>query len=58
MAAALLGAVLTEVALNSGLALLIETAFEEDDMPNFGHFVYIPEPAALTTVLRGLGLTA
>jgi len=58
MAAALLSAVLTEVALNSGLALLIETAFEEEDMPNFGHFVYIPEPAALTTVLRGLGLAA
>lgn len=58
MTAALLSAVLAEVAMHSSMALLIETAFEEDDMPNFGHFVYIPEPAALTTVLRGLGLTA
>jgi len=58
MTAALLSAVLAEVAIHSSMALLIETAFEEDDMPNFGHFVYIPEPAALTTVLRGLGLVA
>lgn len=58
MTAALLSAVLAEVAIHSSMALLIETAFEEDDMPNFGHFVYIPEPASLTTVLRGLGLVA
>lgn len=56
MAAALLGSVLAEVARNSGVALLIETAFEEEEMPSFGHFVFIPEPAALTRVLQSLGL--
>lgn len=56
MTAALLGSVLAEVARSTSLALLIETAFEEDDMPSFGHFMFIPEPMALTTVLRSLGL--
>ncbi|MFN8109683.1 MAG: chemotaxis protein CheC [Thermoleophilia bacterium] len=58
MAAALLGSVLAEVARNSGAALLIETAFEEHDLPSFGHFVYIPEPASLLVVLRSLGLAS
>jgi chemotaxis protein CheC len=58
MAAALLGSVLAEVARNSGVALLIETAFEEHDLPSFGHFVFIPEPASLMVVLRSLGLAS
>jgi chemotaxis protein CheC len=58
MAAALLNSIVAEVARSTDLALLIETAFDESDLPELGHFIYIPEPAALATVLRGLGLTA
>jgi chemotaxis protein CheC len=58
MAAALLNSIVAEVARSTDLALLIETAFDESDLPDLGHFVYIPEPAALDAVLRGLGMLA
>ncbi len=56
MAAALLSSVVAEVATSTDLALLIETAFEDDDTPSVGYFAFIPEPHALGAVLRGLGL--
>jgi len=58
MAAALLSAVVAEVAQSTDLALLIETAFAEEDHPALGFFAFIPEPRSLEVVLRGLGLAA
>lgn len=56
MAAALVGYVLSEVALSGEVALVIETAFEELDQPIGGSFLYIPTPEGLATVLAGLGV--
>ena len=58
MAEALLTSVVAEVAQSTDLALLIETRFAEADQPTLGCFAFIPEPRALGTVLRGLGLAA
>jgi chemotaxis protein CheC len=58
MCAALISSVVAEVATTADAALLIETAFEDDDNPSIGFFAFIPEPHALGEVLRGLGLGA
>jgi chemotaxis protein CheC len=58
MVGALIGTVLAEVSLTTDVALLIETAFEEQDRPTAGDFLYIPTPEALTRVLHGLGMVA
>lgn len=56
MAGALLGAALAEVAMSCDTALLLESAFGDDDTPSAGDFLYIPTSEALTTVLGRLGL--
>jgi chemotaxis protein CheC len=56
MAAALVGYVLSEVAMSGEVALVIETAFEELDQPIGGSFLYIPTPEGLAKVLAGLGV--
>lgn len=56
MAAALISSVVAEVARTVDLALIIETQFEDEQNPSIGYFAFIPEPEALGTVLRGLGL--
>jgi len=56
MAGALLGYVLSEVALSGDVALVIETAFEELDEPVSGDFLFIPTPAGLGAVLARLGV--
>jgi chemotaxis protein CheC len=58
MAAALVGQVLSEVALTGDVALVIETAFEELDQPVAGSFLYIPTPEGLAKVLAGLGVAS
>jgi chemotaxis protein CheC len=58
MAGALLGTVLAEVSISTDVALLIETAFEEDGRATAGDFLYIPTPEALGSVLGRLGLIA
>lgn len=56
MAGALLGAALAEVAMTCDTALLLESAFGDEDTPSAGDFLYIPTSQALTTVLERLGL--
>jgi chemotaxis protein CheC len=58
MAAALVGYVLSEVAMSGDVALVIETAFEELDQPVAGSFLYIPTPEGLGRVLAGLGVAS
>lgn len=56
MADALLGAAIAEVAEASPWALLVETAFHDDDriQAQMGSLLYIPSPAALDVVLDRL----
>lgn len=56
MAAALLGDALIEVAEEERVALLIETAFADDDAPRVADLLFIPTPGALRTVLDRLGV--
>lgn len=58
MSAALLGFVLSEVAVHADTALVIETAFEELDDPVSGAFLFIPTPEGLHKVLTGLGVAS
>ncbi len=54
MADALLGAAIAEVAEDNPWALLVETAFHDEDRPRMGSLLYIPSPAALDVVLERL----
>lgn len=58
MAAALVGYVLSEVAMSGDVALVIDTSFEEIDQPVAGCFLYIPTPEGLGRVLSGLGVAS
>lgn len=58
MAGALIGYVLSQVAMTGDLALLIETQFEELDEPVSGNFLFIPTPEGLSKVLAGLGVAS
>ncbi|MGI9538685.1 MAG: chemotaxis protein CheC [Miltoncostaeaceae bacterium] len=57
MADALLTQALAEAAGGSEVALLIETAFADGDLPPSGQFVFVPGPDSIAAVLEGLGVS-
>lgn len=58
LAGALLSAVVSEVALTTDVALLIETALSDGSVEHTGteRFIFMPSAEGLAEVLRGLGL--
>jgi chemotaxis protein CheC len=55
-AGALLGSALSEIAMVSEKALLLESTLGDDETPSVGDFLFIPTTEALTIVLERLGV--